>query len=728
MDFLTQQNKRIAGDDEKDGCPGGTITARQACHRDRRRRHGVDCIGTSLRQGAASVTQLEIMPEPPVRENKALTWPHWPLKLRTSSSHEEGCERDFSVLTQRFIGENGKVTALDCARARWSWHDGRMNIQAVPGSEFELKADLVLLAMGFTGPRIDALIDQAGVALDPRGNVKAHQGRLPDLGSAHLRLRRHAAWPVAGRLGDPRRPRLRRFGRPLSVGSPAPVQRRAGDRLAHGRIGPGSPMCGIAGWYRRGGKPVRQEAYRPAVRRHRPPRAGRRRLSARRRFRLRHAPPQHHRRRRRPPADRQRGRPLRDRRQRRNRTTIPTFAASSTGTIASAPTATSRRCWPAICAGATRPGCASKGCTPPPSGTAQTQTLTLARDPLGIKPLYLTEQHGGLAFASEITRAAPLPGHRFDVDDRGVHDFFSFGHVLGPRSIFRQVRSLPPGHVLRVGPDGDARTHCFWQARLPGARAAFPKRNGSRRPATRVLQTVGQHMLSDVPVGAFLSGGVDSARSPRPWRAFRRAGFKVFTVGFPGSKIDETEAARRIADHLGCEHIVLPLEPGPPREILPAVQRAFDEPSAANSAIPFGTCPGPAAEHVKVVLCGEGGDELFMGYKRQRTAQASALGPAPSARSADWASSTASRAVSRRLNYLRQNGSSGSAIRPCSTAASSNFSRQYQITSPALRRALRPRFLAAAGRARTRCGTWRRIFPPSPSPSSRRSNNSCWPT
>ena len=175
MDFLTQQNKRVAGDDEATAAPRGTISAK-----DKNviviggGDTGSDCIGTSNRHGAASVTQLEILPEPPARENKALTWPNWPLKLRTSSSHEEGCERDFSVLTQTFVGENGKVTALQCARGEMvKGEDGRMNIQTVAGSEFELKADLVLFAMGFLGPVTEGMIQQAGVELDPRGNVKA---------------------------------------------------------------------------------------------------------------------------------------------------------------------------------------------------------------------------------------------------------------------------------------------------------------------------------------------------------------------------------------------------------------------------------------------------------------------------------------------------------------------------------------------------------------------------
>jgi glutamate synthase (NADPH/NADH) small chain len=176
MDFLTQQNKRGAGDDEATAAPeGGTISAKG--------KHVVvmgagdtssDCVGTSNRQGAASVTQLEIMPQPPERENKALTWPDWPMKLRTSSSQEEGVERDWAVLTKRAIGENGRLTALECVRVEWTMgEDGRMRMGEIAGSAFEIKADLVLLAMGFLGPHPGPLLEQAGVELDARGNVKA---------------------------------------------------------------------------------------------------------------------------------------------------------------------------------------------------------------------------------------------------------------------------------------------------------------------------------------------------------------------------------------------------------------------------------------------------------------------------------------------------------------------------------------------------------------------------
>jgi len=164
MEFLPQQNRRVSGEPLMNAEPilaggkhvvviGGGDT-------------GSDCIGTSFRQGAVSVTQLEIMPAPPEKENKLLTWPDWPLKMRTSSSQAEGAVRDFAVMTKRIIGEGGQVKAIECARL-----DDKM--QAIPGSEFELKADLVLLAMGFVHPVHEGMLKELGVDLDKRGNVAA---------------------------------------------------------------------------------------------------------------------------------------------------------------------------------------------------------------------------------------------------------------------------------------------------------------------------------------------------------------------------------------------------------------------------------------------------------------------------------------------------------------------------------------------------------------------------
>ena len=164
MDFLPQQNRRIGREPIGDLPPilaggkhvvviGGGDT-------------GSDCIGTAIRQGALSVTNLELLPRPPDQENKLVTWPDWPWKMRTSSSHEEGAERDFSVTTQKFSGAHGQVKKLHCARV-----DDKF--KPVAGTEFDIRADLVLLAMGFVHPVHEGMIKALGLALDPRGNVKA---------------------------------------------------------------------------------------------------------------------------------------------------------------------------------------------------------------------------------------------------------------------------------------------------------------------------------------------------------------------------------------------------------------------------------------------------------------------------------------------------------------------------------------------------------------------------
>jgi asparagine synthase (glutamine-hydrolysing) len=246
--------------------------------------------------------------------------------------------------------------------------------------------------------------------------------------------------------------------------------------------------------------------------------------------------------------------------------------------------------------------------------------LCLARDPMGIKPLFITEQRGGLAFASEITALSALEGHEFDLDEYGVDDFFCFGHTLPPRTIFRQVWPLQPGHVLHVGPKGEAKVSRFWKARLDIVQGRS-EQDWIEETREQLLRTVSHHLLADVEVGAFVSGGVDSGAIAAAMSRTASAPFKMFTAAFPGSNRDESEAAAGVARHLGVEHIVLPMQPQDAADVLPAVQASFDEPTAANSAVPLWFLSRAAAEHVKVVLCGEGGDELFLGYNRQRWAQ-----------------------------------------------------------------------------------------------------------
>jgi len=173
MDFLTQQNRRVGGEEVDESRAimatgknvlviGGGDT-------------GSDCIGTSNRHGARSVTQIEILAMPPEHEDKALTWPEWPMKLRTSSSHEEGVERDWAVATKAFSGRDGKVGALEAVRVEWRpGQGGRMEMREIPGSAFQIKAELVLLAMGFVHPVHKGAVETLKLALDQRGNIRAN--------------------------------------------------------------------------------------------------------------------------------------------------------------------------------------------------------------------------------------------------------------------------------------------------------------------------------------------------------------------------------------------------------------------------------------------------------------------------------------------------------------------------------------------------------------------------
>ncbi|HMP72477.1 MAG TPA: glutamate synthase subunit beta [Kiritimatiellia bacterium] len=185
MDFLPQQNRWVAGDQLPEAISaqgkhviviGGGDT-------------GSDCIGTSIRQGATSVTNFELLPMPPSQRPENQPWPYWPMKLRTSTSHEEGCERLFSVMTKEFIGENGKLTKLRTVNVQFApGPDGRPKLEEVPGSEKEYPADIVLLAMGFLGPETDSIVAQLGCAIDERGNIKAtedtYQTSVPNVFTA----------------------------------------------------------------------------------------------------------------------------------------------------------------------------------------------------------------------------------------------------------------------------------------------------------------------------------------------------------------------------------------------------------------------------------------------------------------------------------------------------------------------------------------------------------------
>jgi asparagine synthase (glutamine-hydrolysing) len=311
--------------------------------------------------------------------------------------------------------------------------------------------------------------------------------------------------------------------------------------------------------------------------------------------------------------------------------------------------------------------------------------LTLVRDPIGIKPLYLTEQNGGIAFASELPALEVLPGHRFDPSPRAIHDYFSFGHVRIPRSIHQQVRSLRPGCFLTIDGEGAPVETMFWR---PHYRAVESRSDAEWIDLFRQhwLESVERHLLSDVEVGAFLSGGVDSAAVVAAMTRITGGPVRTFTIGFPVERYNEAPAAEQLARHLGCQHTTRMIDLKRARDILPAVQHCYGEPFADPSAVPTWYVSQVAREHVKVVLSGDGGDELFMGYKRHRTeahiGRMSPLARRAGRAIADWPS-TPSKAANAVLHRVQR--ALSSATLPDGV---SRFFARTQITSPDLRAAV----------------------------------------
>jgi len=245
--------------------------------------------------------------------------------------------------------------------------------------------------------------------------------------------------------------------------------------------------------------------------------------------------------------------------------------------------------------------------------------LILARDPIGIKPLYYSWQGGRLVFGSELKALLAVPDLQLEPDARAIHDYFSFGHVRSPRSIYRQVSVLPPGHLLRLGRTGELKLSVFWE---PQYRHGPPLSDAHWIDEFREtwLKAVSSQVLAaDVDVGAFLSGGVDSSAVVAAMARQSDRPVKTYTIGFAEQAYDESPYAEAVARHLGCDHRTIRLAPDRAQTVLPAIQKAYDEPFADPSAVPTWYLSRAAAEEVKVVLSGDGGDELFFGYKRHLT-------------------------------------------------------------------------------------------------------------
>jgi asparagine synthase (glutamine-hydrolysing) len=317
---------------------------------------------------------------------------------------------------------------------------------------------------------------------------------------------------------------------------------------------------------------------------------------------------------------------------------------------------------------------------------AVARRLVLARDPIGIKPLYYSWQGGTLAFGSELKTLLAVPGLSFDPDPRAIHDYFSFGHVRAPRSIYRQVSTLSPGHVLELGPEGEPATRAFWAARYTrGPKRSIEEWTAAFRETW--LEAVRSQMLAaDVDVGAFLSGGVDSSAVVAAMAQVSDRPIKTFTIGFAERAYDESPYAEAVARHLGCDHRTHRLTPADARAVLPAIQRAYDEPFADPSAVPTWYLSELAARDVKVVLSGDGGDELFFGYKRHLTEQR--LGQLPGAvrRAARGFANLPPfpwRAGNRRLQRWQKTARSAGL-----PDGGTRFFAKTQITSPELRQRL----------------------------------------
>lgn len=249
---------------------------------------------------------------------------------------------------------------------------------------------------------------------------------------------------------------------------------------------------------------------------------------------------------------------------------------------------------------------------------ARDRSLRLVRDPLGIKPLFYAIVGTGLAFGSELKALTPVPGLSFAPSPSAIDCYFAFGHVLAPRTIYEDVFKLEPGSLLRLPAEGPFTVARYWRLSY---REAPPMSEDEwvERFREEFTSTVRRHLLSDVPLGAFLSGGVDSSAVVAAMQRVSDEPVRTFTIGFDDQRFDESRPARRVAEHLGCVHTELRMQADDVSRILPSVARAYDEPFADSSAVPTWYLSKLAREHVTVALSGDGGDEIFAGYGRHRS-------------------------------------------------------------------------------------------------------------
>ena len=251
----------------------------------------------------------------------------------------------------------------------------------------------------------------------------------------------------------------------------------------------------------------------------------------------------------------------------------------------------------------------------------QKRRLTLARDRLGVKPLYWSWQRGLLLFGSELTALETHPGFDTEIDREAVAAVVRSSYIPAPASIYRHARKLPPGSILVLEPGGEPAVHAYWRlgdriADPDGARPPLDDREATDQLGRLIAESVRQRMISDVPLGAFLSGGIDSSTVVAFMQQQSARKVRTFSIGFNDAQLDEAVHARAVAKHLGTDHTELYVGERHVLDVVPKLTEFFDEPFADSSQIPTYVVSAMTRDHVTVALSGDGGDEMFAGYPK----------------------------------------------------------------------------------------------------------------
>jgi asparagine synthase (glutamine-hydrolysing) len=287
----------------------------------------------------------------------------------------------------------------------------------------------------------------------------------------------------------------------------------------------------------------------------------------------------------------------------------------------------------------------------------RTRTLSLVRDRLGIKPVYFGRQNGRIVFASELKAFEVLPNWKPELNRDALAAYLRLAYVPSPHSIYCGIDKLAPGHIATIDAGGKIETSPFWSVEKAAERGKATPFKVSDREAVDTLEllladAVGRRLVADVPLGAFLSGGIDSSTVAAMMRVRSTAPVRTYSIGFREEGFDEAPHARKVAAHLGTDHTELYVSPGESRELIPDLPTIYDEPFADSSQIPTFLLSKLTREHVTVALSGDGGDELFAGYTRHRLARLASGMPASMGRGLSCAIGVAGPALWERLFSL----------------------------------------------------------------------------